>query len=74
MKNIEVETIEAREVFLLLEKLNSFLHNENNYQSQEDFKNFAKKIYPEIRKAYWTSGGECSKTYGLKAKISKIMM
>jgi hypothetical protein len=53
MKNIEVETIEAREVFLLLEKLNSFLHNENNYQSQEDFKNFAKEIYPEIRKAYY---------------------
>ena len=53
MATIEIELEEAKEVFLLLEKLNGFLHQELNYQSKEDFQKFAKSIYPEIRKGYY---------------------
>ena len=53
MAEIQVDLEEAKEVFLLLEKLNDFLHQPMNYETKEQFESFADAIYPDIRKAYY---------------------
>jgi uncharacterized protein YeeX (DUF496 family) len=53
MSKIEIQLEEAKEVFLLLEKLQDFMHQPMNCESKEDFVKFIKSVYPEVRKSYY---------------------
>lgn len=44
---------ELKELYLLLEELNEFFHQPENYLSSEKTNEFAKKIYPDINKMYY---------------------
>jgi hypothetical protein len=53
VKKIEVQLDEVKEIFLLLEELQRFLHQPMNYQSKEDFEKFVHNIYPDVHKSYY---------------------
>ena len=52
-KDIKVELEQAEDIFLLLEKLNAFFHQPDNFSTKEQFDEFAQSIYPEISTAYY---------------------
>jgi hypothetical protein len=53
MSDIKVSLEEAKELFMLLEKLQDFMHQPMNYDSQEKFEAFVSSIYPEVSDAYY---------------------
>ena len=44
---------DLRDLYILLEELNDFFHQPDNYSSVEQVQRFAKKIYPDISKMYY---------------------
>lgn len=44
---------EMRELFLLLEDLNEFFHQPDNYSSISQVEKFARQIYPSLEKMYY---------------------
>lgn len=53
MSKIEIDLEEAKEVFLLFERLQEFLHQPMNYDSGEKLEEFVCSIYPDIADAYY---------------------
>ena len=54
VNKIEVDEKEVVQIFLLLEKLNSFFHQPLNYQDAEDVKAFIEAdVYNMISKSYY---------------------
>ncbi len=53
MSDIKVNLEEAKEVFMLLEKLQDFMHQPMNYDSPEKLKAFVASVYPEVSDAYY---------------------
>lgn len=44
---------ELRKLYLVLEKLNDFFHQPDNYSEVEKVQQFAKDIYPELHEMYY---------------------
>jgi len=44
---------DLKDLYMLLEELNDFFHQPDNYSSIEQVSRFAKKMYPEISKMYY---------------------
>lgn len=53
MSDIKVDLEEARQVFILLERLQDFMHQPMNYDSQEKIEAFVASLYPDVSDAYY---------------------
>lgn len=53
MSDIKVDLEEVKQVFVLLEKLQDFMHQPMNYDSLEKIQEFVTSIYPELSDAYY---------------------
>lgn len=53
MSTVQVELAEVKEIFLLLEKLQDFMHQPMNFETQDHFQEFVYSVYPEVKDAYY---------------------
>ena len=51
--DINVDIRELKKLYYLLEELNDFFHQEDNYLNKEKAKSFAKDKYPLINEMYY---------------------
>ena len=52
-RTIQVELEEAKEVFVLLEEMNAFLHQPMHFDDSPQVAEFAARIYPDLRRVFY---------------------